>query len=342
MKIIFIGLLFLGISPAFVILFLYIYKLYIDSKIKKFENNGCVVLTWEKIENILAANNISYNISKTLNIFKSAVCDHSIIDGIRYYTKLPFGQRIIIAHDNHRKSLIAHEIGKMLVNEKITSNEDLNICADILLNLINNHQIPHYAQLIIWDSLSKLAYFQKMDLIKKIGIDSLKNYIIGDFMRGIAIIKFIFNLKGYKYLDNEMKEFLNEIIFYIIEEGNRTIVALLVFKINKSPYFAQIQKEDFIKHLPKIVKFNTFLKNIDNLYSGFLQEEMIEGLKSLGLQPPLYSRKNTEGKIVQILINNFLEEIYVPISYSAYTFEKEENREKLLDFLWFEDNNPTK
>jgi hypothetical protein len=333
MKSIFIILsLLVGVLPVIVIIFLFnYYKVYINLKKKNFENSGCVVLNRDKIGDILEHSRPS----EYLRIFKSAICDHSLVEGIRYFTNFPFGQEIIIGHDNHRKSFIAHEIGQILTRGIIISDGDMELCADILIRLTDKSQETYYTQLIVWNSMSKLARFQKKDLVKRIGIDYLKDSIAGDFIIGIGVLKFIFNLKSYKDLDDELENIVNDIIFHAIEKGSRNMVAPLVFKLSKSPYFDQAQKRDFMESLPYNIKFNTFLKYLKNLDQGFLQEELSEGLKSLGLQSPPYSKYNTEGEIVQFLLKDFLEEIYVSASYMLYTFNKEEHRNKFLNFLWF-------
>lgn len=333
MKIIFILLFLLGIFPAFILLFLYIYKIFIDCKIKKFKESGNELLTWDKIKEIV----IKRSPSDALRIFWSAIIDHSEIGGIVYYTKYPFGMNIIIAHDNHRKSLIIYKMGIMLEDNRIIYQNDLEMCSEMLIQMAESYKETHYTQLFIWDTLGKLAYIQRMKLVDKIGVETLKKYLAGgDYLRSIAIIKLIFHLLKLRDKDNIIKEFVDGIIIFAIENGNRTMLSLLVFKIQNCPFYSESQKKFFFSHLPKFDKFNKFIENLNNLNDGFLKEEVSEGLTNLGFQPPPYSKKNTEGEIIDILLKESLEDIYVPTAYIRYTFNLEKKREKFLDFLWFD------
>jgi hypothetical protein len=89
-----------------------------------------------------------------------------------------------------------------------------------------------------------------------------------------------------------------------------------------------------MEQLPNDPKFNHFLDHLDILSLGFIKQELSEGLKNLGLQSRPYSQKTTEGEIVKFLIRDLLEEIYVPTSYMLHSFDHDDLRQNLTDFLW--------
>lgn len=323
------GLAILAVLPAIGILSLFSYKFYNDFKKKRFEERGNIVLDRQRIGDIFKQTSPS----ELLRIFKSAICDHSEVDGLRYYTKSPFGLKIITPHDNHRKAFIAHEIGEMLSKTTIL-NGDIEFCGDILFCLTEPFKEKYYTQLIAWNSLSKLAHFQKSNLIEMIGLDYLRNCISSDFIVGTGVIKFIFNIREHIDLDDELINFINDTILYSFEKASLPLLALLVFKLTKSPYFKQSQKRQYMKRLPNDPKFKNFLDHLDILSLGFIKQELSEGLKNLGLQSRPYSQKTTEGEIVRFLIKDLLEEIYVPASYMLHSFDNDDYRQNLTDFLW--------
>jgi len=324
-----IGLAVIALLPALGILSLFVYFLYGLLKEKIFEKRGHIVLTRKKIREILEQRSLA----ESLQIFRSAICDHSEVKGMRYYTKFPFGSKITTAHDNHRKAFIAHEIG-VLLKGKILQNGDMGSCSDILLCLVGNSSEKHYTQLIVWNSLSKLFPFEKTALIEKIGLDNLRHLISKDIISGLGVLKFIFNIKQYKGLHKEMVDLIEDIIFYTLENGGTPLLALLIFKLSKSPYFKHSQKMNFMKILPNDPKLKSFLEHMNNLSRGFTKEELSEGLTNLGLQSPPYSHKTTEGEIVDFLTRDFIEELYVPTSYMLHTFNSNDIREYVTDFLW--------
>ncbi|MGA1842127.1 MAG: hypothetical protein ACMUIU_16020 [bacterium] len=323
------GLAIIAVLPAIAILFLFIYKFYNDFKKRTFEKKGNIVLDRKRIGEVIKESNPS----ESLRIFKSAICDHSEINGLRYYTKFPFGLKIINPHDNHRKAFIAHEIGEMLA-KTVFLNGDIEFCMDILINLTKSFKEKYYTQIIAWNSLGKLALLDKDVLLEKIGLDYLKTCISRDFITGTGVIKFIFNLKEHIDLDNTSINYINDIIVYSLEKASLPLLALLAFKLNKSPYFKQPQKQDYMKRLPDDPKFNSFLNHLDVLSLGFIKQELSEGLKNLGLQSLPYSQKSTEGEIVRFLIRDLLEEIYIPTSYMLHSFNHDDLRQNLTDFLW--------
>lgn len=323
------GLAIIAVLPAIGILSLFIYKFWNDFKKKRFEGKGNIVLDRKRIGDIFKQTPPS----ESLRIFKSAICDHSEVDGLRYYTKFPFGLKIITPHDDHRKAFIAHEIGEML-SKMVILNGDMEFCGDILFCLTKSFNEKYYTQLIAWNSLGKLAHLKKSALLEKIGLDYLKNSISKDFITGIGVMKFIFNLKEHIDLDNASINFINDIILYSFEKASLPLLALLVFKLNKTPYFKQSQKKYYMERLPNDPKFKHFLEHLDILSLGFIKQELSEGLKNLGLQSHPYSQKTTEGEIVRFLIRDLLEEIYVPTSYMLHSFDNDDHRQNLTDFLW--------
>lgn len=324
-----IGLAVIALLPAIGILSIFIYFLYGLLREKIFERRGNIVLTRKKIGDILE----NRTLSESLKIFRSAICDHSEVKGMRYYTKFPFGSKLTTAHDNHRKALIAHEIGVML-SRKIIQNGDLESCNDILLCLVGSFNEKRYTQLFVWNSLSKLVCFERKALIEKIVLDNLNHLISKDFISGLGVLKFIFNIKQYKGLDKKTVDLIEDIICYTLENGATPLLALLIFKLSKSPYFKHSQKMIFMKILPNDAKLKSFLEHINNLSRGFTKEELSEGLINLGLQSPPYSHKTTEGEIVDFLTKDFLEELYVPTSYMLHSFNSNDIREHVTDFLW--------
>ena len=329
LSILVIGLAVIALLPGIGILALFIYYIYGLLEAKVFERRGHIVLTRKKIGDILEQKNIS----ETLRIFKSAICEHSKVNGMQYYTKFPFGSKITTAHDNHRKAFIAHEIGEIITRRQILTG-DLKTCSDILLCLAGNSNEKHYTQLIVWDSLSKLVSFEKNVLIEKIGMDNINLLISKDFLSGLAVLKFIFNIKQYKELDKKAVCLIDDIIYCILENGATPLLALLIFKLNKTPYFKHSQKRSFMNVLPNDPKLKSFLEHINNLSRGFTKEELSEGLSNLGLQSPPYSHKTTEGEIVDFLTKDFIEELYVPTSYMLHTFNSKDIRGFVTDFLW--------
>ena len=113
--------------PAFVLILLFIFKVYSDFQKKQFEKKGGLVLTRSRIGDMLK----HLPPSLAIRIFKSAVCDHSEVEGFTYFTKYPFGIKIFVAHDNHRKAFIAHEIGQIVTRGGI-SQADMDLCLDTL------------------------------------------------------------------------------------------------------------------------------------------------------------------------------------------------------------------
>jgi len=327
----FIGLIILGFIPIIIILNLFLYKLYHNFAEKSFEDKNCIVLTKEKICDVLE----KCSPSQSVKIFRSAICDNSEVEGIRYYTKYPFGSHIVTAHDNHRRAIIAHKIGQMLSNGKIP-NEDISLCTDILSCLTNFLKETYYTQLIAWQSLGKLFYFQKYALIERITIDYMKTSIRRNFQTGIGPVRFIFDIKAYKNLDQKVEDSIKDIIIFSMKHAAMPLRALLVFKLNKSPHFDQTQKTDYMKNLPKNREFERFLMQMKVLSFGFTQEELMEGLKNFGLHSPPYSSKTTEGEIVQFLLKDFMEEIYVPVSYLIHNYDRWDiPRHQSADFLWY-------
>lgn len=323
------GLALVAVLPAVAILSLFIYKFYNDFKKSTFEKKGNIVLDRKRIGEIFK----EYDSSESLRIFRSAICDHSEVNGLRYYTKFPFGLKFINPHDNHRKAFIAHEIGEML-KKTIMLNGDMESCSDILINLTKSFKEKYYTQIIAWNSLSKLALLDKSVLLEKIGMDYLKTCIATDFITGTGVINFIFNLKEHIDLDNTSINYINDLILYSLEKASLPLLALLAFKLNKSPYFKQPQKKDYMKRLPNDQKFKNFLNHLDILSLGFIKQELTEGLKNLGLQSQPYSQNTTEGEIVRFLIRDLLEEIYIPTSYMLHSFDHNDLRQNLTDFLW--------
>lgn len=332
MKIILIiGFVLLGLIPVIIIFNLFIYKIYTDLIKKKFENSGCVILTRDKIKSVLK----DFKPSESIKIFKSGICDHSEAGGVKYFTRYPFGSKVVTAHDGHRRALIAHEIGQMLAKGMIDPDY-ANLCADILICLTDYSKETYYTQLVAWHSMSKLICFKKMDLIERITFNHMKECIKRSFSSGIGVIRFIFEIKGHEGIDKKTEKLINDIILYCIGEGSASLVALLVFKLSKIPCFIQSQKNSFIKHLPKSREFDRFMMQMKILSVGFTQEEVIEGLKDFGLQSPPYSQKSTEGEIVQIILKDFIEEIYVPASYILHSYDRWDTpRHQFTDFLWY-------
>lgn len=289
-----------------------------------------MVLTRKKIGAILEEEPPS----ESLPIFRSAICDHSQVHGIRYYTKFPFGSKITTAHDNHRKAFIAYEIGVMLTTQALQDG-DLESCSDILFFLARSSNEKHYTQLIVWNSLSRLICFKKNASIEEmVRQDCLDLLSSRDFLSGLGIIEFIFNIKEYKRLDKKMKGLIDDIIYYALENCATPLLALLLFKLIKSPYFKHSQKLNFMKMVPDDPKLKSFLEHLHNLSRGFTKDELSEGLSNLGLQSPPYSHKTTEGEIVEILSKDFIEDLYVPTSYMLHTFNSNDLRAHETDFLW--------
>jgi len=329
--IVLIAFIILGFIPIIIILNLFLYKLYHNFAEKSFEDKNCIVLTREKICDVLEKSSPS----QSIKIFKSAICDNSEVDGMRYYTKYPFGSHIVTAHDNHRRAIIAHKISEMLSNGKI-KNADLDLCADTLTCLTNYLKETYYTQIIAWQTLGKLFFFRKENLIERITIDYMKTIIKRNFQTGIGPVRFIFDIKAYRNMDKKSDDFINDIMLFAMKEAAMPLRALLVFKLNKSLYFDQIQKTNYMKNLPKNREFERFLMQMKVLSFGFTQEEVIEGLKYLGLKSPPYSSKTTEGEIIQFLIKDFLEEIYVPVSYLMHNYDRWDlPRHQSADFLWY-------
>jgi hypothetical protein len=329
-----VGLAVIALMPAFLILCLSIYKIYNDIKKKRFEKKGNIVLTRQRIGEIVKHKDPS----ELVKIFKSAICDHSEVGDLKYYTKFPFGLKIVTPHDNHRKAFIANEIGNMLTKTVIL-NGDMNHCKDALFCLTDCSKEQYYTQLIAWNSLSKLSPSHKSSLLEQIEKDYLKIRISDNFMAGIGIVKFIFNLKGQDNLDNALINRVNDIISYFLENGAPPLLALFVFKLIKDHHFTKSQKKDLLKRLPDDPKLKNFINHTESLLTGFTKTELSEGLRNLGFQPRPYSHRTTEGEIIRFLIKDFLEEIYVPSSYLLHSFDSFGLRQYLMDYLWISKND---
>jgi len=323
------GLATIALLPAAAIIFLFTYKLLNDLKRNSFEKKGNIVLSRDKIGEVLK----DTPPSDTIQIFKSAICDHSQVKGIRYYTKFPFGLKIVNAHDNHRKAFIANKIGEML-QKTIMLNGDLHFCSDILICLTKCSDEAYYTSLIAWNSLSLLTRFDQSALIEQIGSDYMKDCIARDFLSGMGVLKFIFNIKDYEDLDQASSDLIKDLILFTLEKGDMPLLALLIFKLGKSPCFKKTEKKNFMKKLPNDPKMNNFLDHLDKLSMGFTKDEISEGLRNLGLQSRPYSQKTTEGEIVKFLVRDFIDEIYIPSSYMLHSFNSDDIRQNLTDFLW--------
>jgi len=315
--------------PAFVLILLFTYKVYTDYQKKQFEKKGGLVLTRSRIGDILK----HLPPTKAIRIFKSAVCDHSEVDGFTYFTMYPFGMKMFIAHDNHRKAFIAHEIGQIVTMGGI-SQADMDLCLDMLFCLVEYSKETYYTQAIAWNSMSKLIEVQETAL-ERIRIDYLKNCISKGLVQGLGVVKFVFSLKHFGVLDAGAGNIIKEIFFYIIERRDFSLLALLVYKLSKSPSFNQSQKKYFMDRLPNDLEFNRFLRHMEIISFGFTQDELSEGLKNFSLQTPPYSKKSTEGEIVRFLIRDFIEEIYVPACYKMHSYDDWAlPRDLSADFLW--------
>ena len=157
-----------------------------------------------------------------------------------------------------------------------------------------------------------------------------------NFLTGIGVVRFIFDIKAFKGLDSWTEDFIKDITFFSIKNAAIPLRALLIFKLNKNPHFDQTQKANYMRSLPKSREFDRFLMQMKVLSFGFTQEEVIEGLKNLGLQSPLYGAKTSEGEIVQFLVEDFIEEIYVPTSYLMHNYDRWDlPRNQSADFLWY-------
>lgn len=330
MKVIFLLLLVIIPLPAFVLIFLFAYKMNTDLQKNQFEKKGGIVLNRSRIGDVLE----NFTPSLAIKIFKSAVCDHSEIEGFTYHTKYPFGANIVVAHDNHRKAFIANAIGQML-EEEIVPQEELDSCLDILIYLTNYSREAYYTQLIAWNSLSKLVE-QKKAALERIEINYLKDCLLKNLVPGIGVIKFVFGLKYFKVLDAVTGNIIKEIFFHVIKRRDFPLLALLVYKLSKNPNFNLSQKKYFLDRLPNDSDFNRFLRHMEIFSFGFTRKELTEGLKNFGFKPPPYSKKNTEGEIIQILLKDFIDEIYVPMAYIMHSYDDWEiPREQSSDFLWF-------
>ncbi len=315
--------------PAFILILLLGYKINTDMQKRRFEKKGGLVLTRSRIGEILE----HLSPSQAVRIFKSAICDHSEVEGFIYFTKYPFGGSLIVAHDNHRKAFIAHEIGQMLTKE-IISQKDMDVCFDVLFYLTDHSREAYYTQAIAWNSLSKLVDVQEKAL-EHIQIDYLKNCISKGLVEGLGVVKFVFGLKQFKVLDAVTANIIKEIFFHVIKLGDFSLIALLVYKLSKSSSFSQSQKKFFMDRLPNNTEFNRFLRHMEILSFGFTHDEVSEGLKSFGLKSPPYSKKSTEGEIVRFLLTDYIEEIYVPISYKKHSYDDWSTpRDLSTDFLW--------
>lgn len=315
----------IAVFPAVAIIILFAYKLYNDFRQGRFEKGGNMVLTRERIGDTLKR----ATPSESLRIFKSAICDHASVDGVRYYTRFPFGSKLITAHDHHRRAFIGHEIGEM-VKKSAMLNGDLSFCTDILLCLSDCFKEKYYTQLFAWNSLSRVAYLHPWETTEAIGIDYIKECLAKDFLTGIGALKFVMNLNQ----ANECRDFVGEMTRYVIEHADLPVVALLTFELSRNASFARSQKKYIMKRLPDDPKFISFLTHMDALHLGFTRDELSEGLRNLGLQPRPYSPKTTEGEIVRFLVTDYLEEIYVTSSYVLHSFNSDDLRQHLTDFLW--------
>lgn len=317
--------------PAFILILLLGYKMNTDLQKRRFEKKGGLVLTRSRIGEILE----HLSPSQAVRIFKSAICDHSEVEGFIYFTKYPFGGSLIVAHDNHRKAFIAHEIGQMLTREVVSQRDDMDVCFDVLFYLTDYSREAFYTQAIAWNSLSKLVDVQETAL-EHIRIDYLKKCISKGLVEGLGVVKFVFGLKHFKVLDAVTANIIKEIFFHVIQLRDFSLIALLVYKLSKSSSFSQSQKKFFMDRLPNNTEFNRFLRHMEILSFGFTHDELTEGLKSFGLKAPPYSKKSTEGEIVRFLLTDFIEEIYVPIAYKKHSYDDWSNpRDLSSDFLWF-------
>lgn len=117
----------------------------IQEKIQKDFEEKHIILNSKDIRNI--ANSRDKN--RVIEVFSSAVVDHSPVDGFPYYLSPPVAT--MFYHDNFKRCLIASEIGKLAG----CLSDDIAKKAVIILETLTQSLNTGYVQCFAWEALGK-------------------------------------------------------------------------------------------------------------------------------------------------------------------------------------------
>ena len=342
--IIYVGSLLIFFSIGFLVLAFSLagYLNRVDKHIEKFEKKGNKILTWQIIDNLCKKNadSNSKSISKLIDIFYSAVIDHSKIDGIKYYTKYPYSIfQIFAGHDGHRRSFICMCLDKIIQNNKLPDSH-FDKVVEILLRLTNSFREYSYTQLLAWNSLSNIAsvkdpvfgtFIQKQDLLKRLAKKGIS---------GIGAQKLVFTLLARCDLDSKLREDIDEIIKYIFNLKHFTLKAISYYKIKTASYLTEDEKSAILKGLKLSSRLHNVIKEIDQFSYGYSMDDITIGLKNLGICSPPYDKSSSEGRIVSKLVEESMTEICLPAFIYHFNGSRVKNRESYDGVSIFEKDDP--
>ncbi len=229
-------------------------------KAKKELGENAVILSDKQIQELFLGN---IN-SKSIKLLKSAVIDHSEVDGLKYYTKNPYEVGdVLVNHDNYRKAEIAYGLGN--VARKIP-DDSIDDAVEILYNL-TNHKEKIYVNTLAWNSLGEFVYRKPELFDEKIKEEFSQN--VGNAIGGLLYIN------KYKKVHHEKASALmNEILANSKADVNALIYYYL--RLNK------IEHKDFNPSNNQVSKFINALKE----RYVFDQSDFNMGLKTIEIGNP--------------------------------------------------------
>ncbi|MGA1824332.1 MAG: hypothetical protein ACMUIP_06660 [bacterium] len=280
-----------------------------DKRIERFEKKGNKILDAQMIENF--GNTRDCHPDKLIQIYKSAIIDHSEVDGIKYYTKYPFSPfQVLVKNDVHNRALIAHQIGE-IIQKSLLSQDQVDSAIEILKKLKNPHYEYRQTQLIAWNSLSKAVeakipllgiHIQMEDLLKSIASPGIEN---------IGAQKVVFSLLTQEELREHEEQELKEIVSYIFNQQNFNIKAILYYKILTTSLIHEDRKQRLLKDIQIPHRLATFIQT-DYFSPEYSTEEIIFALENIGMTNPPFVATSSEARIAFILINECLLELCIP------------------------------
>ncbi|MGA1869568.1 MAG: hypothetical protein ACMUJM_13600 [bacterium] len=325
---------FIGIAVSFAS-----YYTHHNKVIKRFERKGNKILTLSIIDDLCKEED--EDCRSVMKIFHSAIVNHTSVDNIRYYTKYPYSIfSSFIDHDGHRRALIAKRIGELVQKDKLLDDEVV-LAVSVLKQLTNSSREYSYTQLIAWNSLSKIDCYKKplfdIHIKKKELLKSLARKGAGS----IGAQKFVFNALEKKEMHaDSLEKDIKDFIHYIFNIDNFTVKALLYYNIQRSSLLRKEKKEQLLEGIKIPKRLDNFIKDFDYFSYGFKREELIIGLKNMGICAPPYVKHTSEGRIAAVLIEECLMEVCMPIAIYSYDDSRVKDKAIYESISLFERDDP--
>ncbi|MGA1823540.1 MAG: hypothetical protein ACMUIP_02675 [bacterium] len=334
----YVGIAFIVGSILFIIIAIAIasFKSNHDTMVKRFENKGNKILTWAMINDLCKGQDC--NCRRVMEIFHSAIIDHSPIDGIRYFTKYPYSIfRLFTGHDGHRRALIAHWIGDITQKDSI-DDDQIDMAVSILRRMTDSYREYSYTQLIAWNSLAKIAYHKKPLLGNTITMKELLKSLSKDGIESIGAQILVFHLLNQDTPNNEND--LQRIIKHIFSLDNFALKATLYSKIMLSTSLPEDKKARLFKGITISRRMADLIRSFEYFSSGYTVEELSIGLKNIGICAPPYDRQSSEGRIVSILLKECLMEVCMPAAIYLFDSDRLKEQSNLNSITLFERDDP--